>query len=121
MTLVEIRAEFLKLSGRHDLVNDDGTNNGADFYINAGLRMLNNMVTDEIATENTELVDEADDCFWTINYPDTAVYASLCRLESSYRNTTGARDWLETIMRDLTNLDMEYIEEQIADLDAMEG
>lgn len=40
MNLLQVRKSFRDLSGRHDLVNEDGANNGADFYINAGSRWL---------------------------------------------------------------------------------
>ena len=40
MNLSEIRTQFRTLSGRFDLVNSDGTDNGADFFINAGQRYL---------------------------------------------------------------------------------
>lgn len=40
MELKEFRKLFVETSGRYDLMNDDGTNNGADYYINQGLRHL---------------------------------------------------------------------------------
>jgi hypothetical protein len=44
MNLLEIRQQFLKLSGRYDLasttVDDWDTDNGADFFINSGIRFL---------------------------------------------------------------------------------
>lgn len=40
MTLKQIRQQFRFISGRHDLVNADGSDNGADFFINAGQRYL---------------------------------------------------------------------------------
>ena len=41
-TLLEIRTEFINRSGRFDLVidTDDYLDDGADFFINAGLRHL---------------------------------------------------------------------------------
>jgi len=42
MTLLEIRTQFVKLSGRYDLVLDavDFVDKGANFYINAAIHML---------------------------------------------------------------------------------
>lgn len=42
MTLIEIREKFVKTSGRNDLVVDtvNYVDNGVDYYINAGQRML---------------------------------------------------------------------------------
>lgn len=46
MTLLEIREQFVRQSGRYDLVVDATSwqNNGADFYIQAGQRMLDRML-----------------------------------------------------------------------------
>ncbi len=38
-----IRKKFCELSGRYDLMNTDYTDNGADFYINAGQQRLDRM------------------------------------------------------------------------------
>ena len=43
MNLLQIRQKFRTLSGRHDLVESDGSDNGADFYINAGQRHLDRL------------------------------------------------------------------------------
>ena len=46
MALIDIRKQFIKTSGRWDLVVDDVdyADNGADFYINAGMKMLDRLV-----------------------------------------------------------------------------
>ena len=50
MNLGEITAWFVKVSGRYDLVKQDGsTDNGAYFYINAGQRLLD-ILQDNIKT-----------------------------------------------------------------------
>jgi len=43
MNLLEIRTKFRKLSGKFDLVNEDFTDNGADFFINEGSRFLDRL------------------------------------------------------------------------------
>lgn len=50
MNLLEVREQFVLLSGRYDLVNDDGTDNGADFYIKAGQKYLDRLHIYEKAT-----------------------------------------------------------------------
>jgi hypothetical protein len=40
MSLLDVRLQFREVTGRADLVNEDGTDNGADYYINAGQRYL---------------------------------------------------------------------------------
>lgn len=43
MNLLQIRQRFRELSGRYDLVNEDGSDNGADFFINEGRKFLDRM------------------------------------------------------------------------------
>lgn len=44
MELRAFRKLFVETSGRYDLVNDDGTDNGADYYINQGVRYLESVM-----------------------------------------------------------------------------
>jgi len=43
MDLLAMRLKFRDLSGRYDLVNDDGSDNGADFFINEGRKFLDRL------------------------------------------------------------------------------
>lgn len=43
MNLLQIRQQFRSLSGRYDLVNDDGSDNGANFFINEGRKFLDRL------------------------------------------------------------------------------
>jgi len=43
MNLLELRLKFRQLSGRYDLVNEDGSDNGADFFINEGIKYLDRL------------------------------------------------------------------------------
>lgn len=47
MTLLEVRKMFVKLTGRYDLIKDAESyaDDGADFMLNAGIRMLDSMFT----------------------------------------------------------------------------
>lgn len=40
MNLLQVRTKFRELSGRFDLVNEDYSDNGADFFINEGRKFL---------------------------------------------------------------------------------
>lgn len=40
MDLVSARTKFVELSGRYDLANADWTDNGADYYLKAGMKFL---------------------------------------------------------------------------------
>lgn len=43
MNLLQMRTKFRDLSGRYDLVNDDFSDNGADFFINEGRKFLDRL------------------------------------------------------------------------------
>ena len=43
MNLKQLRLKFRELSGLYDLVNEDGSDNGADFFINAGVKFLDRL------------------------------------------------------------------------------
>ena len=47
MDLLQTRQQFRAISGRFDLVNEDGSDNGANFYINAGQRHLDRLDTNQ--------------------------------------------------------------------------
>lgn len=53
MSLLETRQQFVRISGRYDLVVDgsggDWSDNGADFYINAGVRMLDQKIETKLS------------------------------------------------------------------------
>jgi len=40
MNLLQLRTKFRTISGRFDLVNEDGSDSGADFYLNEGRKIL---------------------------------------------------------------------------------
>jgi hypothetical protein len=44
MNLLQIRTKFRELSGRYDLVNDDFSDNGADFFINEASKWLDKTI-----------------------------------------------------------------------------
>lgn len=47
MTLLSVRNQFLKKSGRYDLGTIDGLDNGANWYINSGQKMLDRRMANE--------------------------------------------------------------------------
>ena len=47
MNLLQLRQQFRVISGRFDLVNEDGSDNGANFYVNAGQRHLDRLDTNQ--------------------------------------------------------------------------
>ncbi len=121
MTLSEIRAKLIELSGRRDLVDEYDLDNGANFFINGGERLLNSLVDDNITVSEEVLDEDTDENFWSYEHPDILIKAALYRLEVSYRNMAGAEDYLSSIMLDLRALDMKQVEADAAAVDEMEG
>ena len=237
MNLGEVRAKFVQLSGREDLVNADDTDNGANFFINAGQRfldrkidfkksygrifeelsagswyfrftdcrsldrvwindseerwqlerkdldwlhneypdliadtdqddplywcpaMLRGMDITDVAAQGTffnyvlaetayedysgiivlpppdasmvvelwgqfyspTLSADADESFWSVVVPETLLLSALYRLETFYRNTAGANDFLSAIAMDLKDLDQDQVHEDNVNVDQMEN
>ena len=237
MNLSELRTQFIEMSGRDDLVNSDGSDNGADFYINAGQRMLDRKIdfrkssgvvfkslavdgwnifledcrsVDSVWASDTEerwelvkkdlswlhsqyadtisetdsgdaaywgisnvrgvdtrvmnnlatffnhvvvqdvsdglvgvvilpptdtaltieiygkfytpkLQRDGDSSWWSLEHEFTLLSAALFRLEQSYRNTEGARDYLNGIDLDLIDIDKDGVHEDNVNVDQLEG
>jgi hypothetical protein len=99
MNLLEFREKFREVSGRFDLVNDDFTDNGADFYINEGRKFLDRL-------------DETQKS-WAVAYrfmeiDGFAVHFQDCRaIKEVWAATTSARWQLEK--KDLPDLIAGYM------------
>jgi hypothetical protein len=68
-----------------------------------------------------ELVNNEDQSFWSAVHPEVLLYAALYELEIGYRNTQGANDWMSAINDHASGIDMDTVEEDIAESDQMEG
>ena len=237
MNSQEIRIQFAKLSGRYDLINSNNTDNGADFFLNAGQRWLDRKINhkksraryfEEVAAgtwyvkmqtlrvaeevwindseerweldrkawnwlhnefpdlisstdrddplywspaelrgeeitdidaqgsffnyalaydDNEEysaiiilpppdvsmvvevvgrfwtptLTGETMETYWSIQHPDILLTAALYKLESFMRNTAGAKDYLFALGEDVIDLDKDEIQQDIWEVDQLEG
>lgn len=61
--------------------------------------------------ESDVLQADYDDNFWSVNFPDLLLMASLYKLEVFNRNTAGANDWLTAIHTELAELEKDLIEQ----------
>lgn len=59
--------------------------------------------------------------YWTTEHPDALLYAALYKMETFYRNTEGSKDWLGVLQLEVATYDYDLVEEEMADLDCMEG
>lgn len=67
-----------------------------------------------------KLIRDNDKTFWTEEYPNILVHAALYELEKSYRNSTGANDWLNSVVVGLKGIDDEMVEQEISGITSME-
>lgn len=107
MALKDVREIFVETSGRLDLVNSDGSDNGADFYINAAQRWLDYLV---------EKHEDIARYFPAIESGDYFVYFENCRaIHWVGVGTTESFQWLtrKTIidLRSLYNKPFEFIDQ----------
>lgn len=95
MDLLQIRTMFRTLSGRFDLVNEDNSDNGADFFINEGRKFLDRL--DETNKSWASCFRMADVGSYSVSFP-------YCRaIKEVWASTTSARWQLEKIsLQDLT-------------------
>jgi hypothetical protein len=110
MSLVEVREQFVKISGRYDLVVDttDWEDSGADFYINAGQKWLDRYET--FKKSYSRVFEEITEGDWYVLF-------QLCRAikEVWISNSDGEKWKLEKI--DFDVLRAAYAEDP-ADIDS---
>jgi len=68
MNLLEVREQFRIESGRHDLVNEDGSDNGADFHINQGMKWLDRLVDQQKTAGRVFKLAQPGDYYVTFQY-----------------------------------------------------
>ena len=87
MNLLQLRTKFREISGRFDLVNDDFSDNGADFYINEGRKFLDRM---------DETQKSWASCFRFVNIGGFSAQFPYCRaIKEVWAATTTERWQLE--------------------------
>jgi len=67
------------------------------------------------------LSDDTQENYWTLETPELLLKAALYQLEVFYRNSEGAKDWLNALQFEIAELDKDMIEELICDIDDMKG
>lgn len=98
MNLLQLRTKFREISGRHDLVNEDGSDNGADFFINEGRKFLDRL---------DEHQKSWGSCFRFLNVGKWSVTFPFCRaIKEVWAASTVAKWQLEKMS--LQDLISEY-------------
>lgn len=73
----------------------------------------------EGAFHSDELVNDGDYNYWTTKEPLAVVHAAMYKLEQTYRNMEGAKEWGVAIDSVVTPMNMDLVEEE--DISEMEG
>lgn len=68
-----------------------------------------------------ELQNDGDYNFWTIKEPLAVVHAAMLKLEQTYRNMEGAKEWGAAVDSVVTPMNMDIVEEEIEGVNEMEG
>lgn len=71
--------------------------------------------------EHPDLSNDTDENIWTEKYPDILEMSASRSLEITYRNTQGRKDWEGAILEAVTQLGMDLVEEEVAEVSQMEG
>ena len=70
---------------------------------------------------NLQLTNDTDSNYWTVNYPMILLMASLQQLGNMYRGAKSSIVWDDLIEKELTNIDKDHVEQEIASVNIMEG
>ena len=68
-----------------------------------------------------DIVEDTDENFWTVVHPSILVKAALREIEVFNQNQTKIRMWDAVLAADITGINKDLVEEEIAERDQMEG
>lgn len=67
------------------------------------------------------LVNDTDQNFWTVNYPNLLTNAALREMEIHYRNTAGEMAWTQAMQRELLQIDKDNAEQDSYGINQLRG
>jgi len=67
------------------------------------------------------LSGDTDENFWSIRYPGVLLQCALYQLEVFSRGTENAKNWLSAIKTAIMEIEKDSVEEEVSDIDNMEG
>ncbi len=67
------------------------------------------------------LSNDWDKSWWTERHPEVLLHASCYQLETFYRNTEGAKDWMVAIREGIRGIQIDYALEEVADMTELEA
>lgn len=70
---------------------------------------------------SNELIEDTDQSHWSVNNPLLLIMSAQRQMEIFNRNTQGVNDWTNAIQTEITQLNLDLVEEVIAEVNQMEG
>jgi len=67
-----------------------------------------------------QLVEDTDKSYWSEVHSDVLIMATMRAIEIINRNTQGVNDWNAAITEEITRIDMDLVEEEIAEVTQIE-
>jgi hypothetical protein len=67
------------------------------------------------------LVEDADENYWSINYPNLLIMAAVQQLSKMYGGVKSVANWDNHIDSELIDVEKDFISQSITDIDQMEG
>lgn len=67
------------------------------------------------------VADDTATSYWSVRHPDVLVMATLRQIEIFHRNTQGVNDWEKAIESALRPLELDDLQDEIVDINQMEG
>lgn len=68
-----------------------------------------------------ELTGDDSVSYWSVTNPDMLIHATLRAIEIEHRNTQGVNDWTAAIMDNVNEMHFDDLDEEITDINQMEG
>lgn len=70
---------------------------------------------------STKLEMDGDESYWSQVSPNILLMAALRQVEVFHRNTEGVKDWTNAVLDELMDLDKDVVDQDIVDINQMEG
>jgi hypothetical protein len=67
------------------------------------------------------LAEDTDSTFWSDVHPNILYMAAMMQTEIMHRNTEGVKDWKASIDDQVIGIDMDGVNEEVADVEEMDG
>ena len=68
-----------------------------------------------------ELTADVSTSYWTLNYPETLIKATMLQIAMFQRDHRDAKDWMAAVTNDLDGIDRDGVDELVSDINQIRG